>query len=245
MFYIGYGDAVPMEGYLGAGMTFEKNNAQSIGIRVRQQYGAVWTSLAALAAHKRKVLTGWAASYRQAFREGKHGRLEPNEVFQPNNTVRQRVPDIKVRSYFIRRSKAKSAEVQSLVRRLQRMDVKVRVLTKALRVPDYHAYGSHGTRATTLPRGTYWITMAQAQKHWIQAMMNEDTYVPFPYFYDVTAWSNPLLMNVAGGCSGKRVHPASRIVRQLAAPPSPGDGPRDPKVGIWLLDSVSSSAFEG
>jgi Zinc carboxypeptidase len=245
MFYIGYGDAVPMEGFLGAGMTFEKNNAQSIGVRVRQQYGAVWSSLSALASHKRRVLTGWAASYRQAFREGKHGRLEPNEVLQPSSTLRQRVPNIKVRSYFIRRSKAKSAEVQSLIRRLQRMDVKVRVLTKPLSVPDYHASGSKGTRATTLPRGTYWITMAQAQKHWIQAMLNEDTYVPFPYFYDVTAWSNPLLMNVAGGRSGKQVHPASRLVSQLPAPPSPGDGPRDPKVGIWLLDSVSSSAFEG
>ena len=38
--------------------------------------------------------------------------------------------------------------------------------------------------------------MAQAQKHWVQAMLNEDTYVPFPYFYDVSGWSNPLLMNL-------------------------------------------------
>ena len=29
--------------------------------------------------------------------------------------------------------------------------------------------------------------MAQRQKHWVQAMLNEDTYTPFPYFYDVTA----------------------------------------------------------
>ena len=41
--------------------------------------------------------------------------------------------------------------------------------------------------------------MAQAQKHWVQAMLNEDTYTPFPYFYDVTGWSNPLLFNLRGG----------------------------------------------
>jgi hypothetical protein len=244
MFYMGYGDSVPMTGFLGVGMTFEKNNAQSIGVRVRQQYGAVWTSLTALARHKEQILNGWAASYRKAFREGKHGRLEPNHVYEPNSTLRQRVPKQTVRSYFILRSKAKATEVQSLIRRLQRMDVKVRTLTKPLRVPDFHAYGTKGSRPKVLPRGTYWITMAQAQKHWIQAMLGEDSYVPFPYFYDVTAWSNPLLFNVAGGRSGAKVRPKSAPVRLLPPPPSPGDGPRSPQVGIWYLDAVSTSAFE-
>ena len=33
-------------------------------------------------------------------------------------------------------------------------------------------------------------------------MLNEDTYIPHDVTYDVTGWSNPLLMNVAGGYSG-------------------------------------------
>lgn len=244
MFYIGYGDTVPTEGFLAAGMTFEKNFYDGIARRQREQFLAVWTSISALATHKTKVLKQWAGSYREAYREGRKGELEPNQVFEPGNTIKQRVPNFKVRNYFIEPSKQKSAEVQSLIRRLQRMDVKVRQLTKPLKVKDFHAYGSKGTRATTLPRGTYWISMAQAQKHWIQAMLNEDTYMPFPYFYDVTAWSNPLLFNVAGGRSGAKVHPKSKAVPQLGVPAPPGDGARSPDVGVWYLDPKSSSAFE-
>jgi hypothetical protein len=244
MFYIGYGDTVPTEGFLSAGMTFEKDGYDPVGRRVRQQYIATWTSISALATHKTQVLRQWAASYRQAYREGVHGTLEPNKVFQPGSTLRQRVPKQKVRNYYILPSRQKAAEVQSLVRRLQRMDVSVRRLTAPLRVRDFHAYGTKGSGPRTLPRGTYWISMAQAQKHWIQAMMGEDTYVPFPYFYDVTAWSNPLLFNVAGGRSGATVHPRSVAVPQLPVPRPPGDGARSPNVGIWYLDPISSSSYE-
>ena len=30
-------------------------------------------------------------------------------------------------------------------------------------------------------------------------MLNENTYVPFAYFYDLTGWSAPLMENVPGG----------------------------------------------
>jgi hypothetical protein len=75
-------------------------------------------------------------------------------------------------------------------------------------------------------------------------MLGEDSYTPFPYFYDVTAWSNPLLTNVPGGRSGARVRPESVRVSQLPQAPSPGDGPRNPTVGIWYLDPLSTSAYE-
>ena len=222
MFYIGYGDTVPTEGFLSAGMTFEKDGYDPVRQRVRQQYITAWTSISALATHKTKVLKQWAASYREAYREGLHGKLEPNKVFQPSSTLQQRVPNQKVRNYFILPSRQKATEVQSLVRRLQRMDVAVRRLTAPLHVRDFHAYGTRGSRPTTLPRGTYWITMAQAQKHWIQAMMGEDSYVPFPYFYDVTAWSSPLLFNVAGGRSGATVHARVSSGSAVARPTSTG-----------------------
>ena len=123
------------------------------------------------------------------------------------------VPDIRVRHYFLRADDPdKAAEVQSLVRRLQRMDVEVYRLTAPLAVPDFTPYG-RAAAATTLPAGTYWVPMRQAQKHWIQALLNEDTYVPFPYFYDVSGWSNPLLFNVAGGRSGALLAPAAELCR--------------------------------
>lgn len=243
LLYMGYGDTVPTTGFLGAGMTFEKNNRDPIDQRVHEQYTALWASLSALALDKADVLNGWAASHRQAFREGRRGVLEQNDVFAPGNTVESQVPDIRVRHYFIERpTAAKVPEVRALVRRLQRMDVQVRRLTEPLRVPDYTRYG-RTARARTLPPGTYWVTMAQGQKHWVQAMLNESTYAPFPYFYDVTAWSGPLLFNVAGGRSGAQLNPRSVPVAPVGLPGRPVTPARSPAVGLWETDD-STTAVE-
>jgi hypothetical protein len=106
-------------------------------------------------------------------------------------------------------------------------------LTAPLTVPDFHPY--HRPPAErTLPAGTYWVPMAQSRKHWVQAMLNEDTYVPFPYFYDVTAFSQPLLFNVAGGWSGAPLTPRAERVPLLPAPPAPVPpaAPPPPPVGM-------------
>ena len=55
--------------------------------------------------------------------------------------------------------------------------------------------------------------MDQPQKHWIQATLGEDPYVPFPYFYDVSSWSNPLLMGVSTVYTGDGVRPGRSPVR--------------------------------
>jgi hypothetical protein len=241
LFYQGYGDTVPTTAFGGAGMTFEKSGYDGIGKRLYEQYVAIWTSLSAAATHKTDILTGLASSYREAEQQGADGVLEPNEVVQPDNTVQNEVPDILVRHYFLRDDDpAKAAEVQALVRRLQRMDVVVRRLTAPLSVPDYTPYFGTAS-ATTLPAGTYWIPMAQAQKHWVQAMLNESTYTPFPYFYDVTAWSQPLLFNVAGGRSGAELAPDATVVPLLDAPAEPALPADAPTVAVWQLSSGTSA----
>ena len=63
--------------------------------------------------------------------------------------------------------------------------------------------------------------MAQGQKHWIQAMLNEDTYVPFPYFYDVTAWSAPAARERAGRALGADLRPQAVGWPSRPNPPSP------------------------
>ncbi|TDC44906.1 hypothetical protein E1281_32195 [Actinomadura sp. KC345] len=83
--------------------------------------------------------------------------------------------------------------------------------------------------------------MAQGRKHWIQAMLGEDSYTPFPYFYDVTAWSLPLLANVPGGSSGAVLRPRAVPVRTLPAP-RPGHGGEAPKLGVLQLSATSSAA---
>jgi len=241
LFYMGYGDTVPSTGFIAAGMTFEKANGDPAPRRVYEQYLTQWVSLSAATARKHELLTAWHAAYVEAYEQGRAGALEPNEIVNPGNELVTQVPDRPVRHYFLRTDDpAKAEEMQALVRRLQRMDVQVNRLVRPLRVPDYTPY-HRSARSTVLPVGTYWIPMAQAQKHWVQAMLNEDTYTPFPYFYDVTGWSNPLLFNVAGGYSGAVLRPLAVRARPVPAPAAPRPPAGAPTVGVFQLGTGSSA----
>jgi len=136
LFYMGYGDTVPSTGFNAAGMTFEKNSTEPTSSRVFEQYLTQWTSISEAARAKERILGDWHASWVEADEQGEAGRLERNEVVQPENSVQRQVPDEKVRHWFLRADDpAKAREVQALVRRLQRMDVDVRRLTARLSVP--------------------------------------------------------------------------------------------------------------
>ncbi|MFF5206390.1 M14 family zinc carboxypeptidase [Streptosporangium sp. NPDC000396] len=242
MFYMGYGDTVPTTGFNAAGMTFEKGNASPIAARAFEQWLTQWVSLSAAAARKTEILTTWHQMYAEAMKQGLEGRLEPNKVYNPGNEIITQVPDRRVRHYFLRADDpAKKAETDLLVRRLQRMDVQVFRLTRPLTLKDFKPYGRPET-ATTLPKGTYWIPLAQGQKHWIQGMLNEDTYTPFPYFYDVTAWSLPLLGNVSGGSSGQVLLPAATPVRPVEAPSARVTSPH--RVGVLQMAGPERNAGE-
>ncbi|MET0817239.1 MAG: M14 family zinc carboxypeptidase, partial [Solirubrobacteraceae bacterium] len=244
LFYMGYGDTVPATGFGAAGMTFEKTNSDPTHKRVSEQYLTQWTSLTQAAANKDAILQGWHDGWVEARRQGVAGELEPNEVVQPGNTIEQPVPDLTVRQYFVRADEpARAREVQSLVRRLQRMDVAVRRLTAPLAVPDLTEYGRE-PRAATLPAGTYVISMNQRQKHWVQAMLNEDTYVPFPYFYDVTAWSQPLLYDVGGGYSGVAVPMATEAVGPVPDPGVPAPPAGAPSIALYSMSPQFTRGIE-
>ena len=241
LFYMGYGDTVPTTGFLSAGMTFEKGGASPYPERTEEQYLTQWVSLSAAAGRRAQLLSQWHQAAVQAYRQGVAGDLEPNQIYNPPNEVVTQVPDRKVRHYFLDAADpAKTAEVTTIVRRLQRMGVTVRRLTRPLRVPDFKPYGGPVT-STTLPAGTYWISMAQGQKHWIQAMLHEDTYTPFPFFFDVTAWSQPLLGNVSGGSSGAVLHPRSIVLGTLPAPAGPRPPARIPKIAVLRLGTTTSA----
>ncbi len=242
LFYMGYGDTVPAAGFNAAGMTFEKNNGDSAERRVREQYTAIWATLMA-AGERHSMLREWRAEHVKAARQGRKGVLEQNRLYWEGADIEVQ-PDRKVRHYFLRSDvPAKAAETARLVERLQEMDVEVYRLTRKLRVPGYRPYG-YGPRTTTLPKGTYWVPMEQGQKHWVQAMLNEDTYVPFPYFYDVTAFSGPLLNNVPGGYTGRRLDARGRLVPERATRTA-ARMPGAPRVAIWQIDEESTSSIEG
>ena len=242
MFYAGYGDTVPAMGFNSAGMTFEKTSGHPTPRRVFEQYLTQWISLSQAAINKEEILEGWHDSWVEAERQGEAGKLEPNFTVEPGNEVLQQVPDMRVRHYFLRPEQGKARELQSLVRRLQRMDVTVKVLTRSLRVPDYRPYG-RAARGTTLPAGTIWIPMAQRQKHWIQSMLNESTYTPVGYAYDVVGWSQPLLFNVDGGFSGERLSPRAVTMPRLPEAARPRV-PRNVEVALWSMSPQFTRGIE-
>jgi len=244
LFYMGYGDTVPATGFNAAGMTFEKTASDPTHKRVYEQYLTQWTSLSAAAARKPSVLEDWHTAWVAARDQGLRGELEPNEVVQPENDVQRDVPDIAVRQCFIRADDdAKDREVQALVRRLQRMDVEVERLTHDLRVPDFTPYG-RAPRAATLPEDTYVVRLGQRQKHWVQAMLHEDTYTPFPYFYDVTAWSQPLLFDVEGGYSGQQLAMRTEPVGEVGDPGVEPLPAARPSVALYSMSPQFSRGIE-
>jgi hypothetical protein len=241
LFYMGYGDTVPATGFISAGMTFEKASGDPAPRRVYEQYLTQWVSLSWGAVNADDILARWHGAWVEARRQGEAGELEPNEIVNPGNELVTQVPDRPLRHWFLRADDpAKARELQALLRRLQRMDVDVYRLQKPLTVPDYKAYG-RAPRAARLPAGTYWVPMAQTQKHWVQAMLNEDTYTPFPYFYDVTGWSNPLLFNLGGGSSGAVLDPAATRARPVRDPGGPRPPADPPAVGLFQLDEGTSA----
>ncbi|MEU8110931.1 M14 family zinc carboxypeptidase [Micromonospora sp. NPDC048947] len=215
MFFMGYGDTVPTTGFGAAGMTYEKGSASAVADRVQQQFHTQWSTLGWAAANKREVLDGYFDIWTDALAQGRAGTLEPNEVVQPTNEVQFPVPDLTIRSYFLLPDR-QLADVRQLVERLRRMDVEVYEVQKATRVPTARVFGGRSATNVTVPAGAYWIPMDQPQKHWIQAIMGEDPYVPFPYFYDVSSWSNPLLMGINTIYTGDTVRPRAELVRKVS-----------------------------
>jgi hypothetical protein len=207
LLYMGYGDSMPTTAFTAAGMTFEKGTADTDRQRWLEQFVAGWTSLGVAAEHREEILGEYYEAHATAVRDGRRGRLEPNQVFQEGNEVARKVPGEPVRHYFIQATRALPS-VTSVIRHLLEMDVEVHRLTAPLRVRGLREYG-RAAEPGRVPKGSYWIPMAQPQKRWIQAMLGEDPYVPFPYFYDVTAWSLPLLANLDASFTGDRLSPRS------------------------------------
>jgi hypothetical protein len=212
MFFMGYGDTVPATGFGAAGMTYEKGEESPTELRVDQQFRTHWATVRWASQNRAQVLDGWANIWRQAEQEGEQGILQPNEVVQPGNEVLFPVPDIRIRSYFLLPDR-QLGDVRKLVERLRRMDVEVYRLRAPVRLANARLFGGRSASGLRVPAGAYWIPMDQTQKHWIQATLGEDPFVPFPYFYDVSSWSNPLLMGVPTVYTGDRVRPWAERVR--------------------------------
>ena len=240
LFALNYGDTVPTTAFGAAGMTLEKDNGDPIDERAYEQYVAQWASLFAGVSNRRQINAGLHDAYVDAYQDGVRGKLEPNQMINPENEIQYQVPNRRVRHYFLFEDADKTLELQMLIRRLQRMGVKVFRLTESVEAERFRPYG-RGPRAKTIGAGTYWIPMAQAQKRWVQGMLNEDTYAPFPYFYDVTGWSQPLLFNLSGGYTGEDLFLSGERVSRQSQPEWPRIPADAPLVAVYQMSPYSSA----
>jgi hypothetical protein len=223
-----YGDTVPTTQMGAVGMTFEQGDSVPYPRRVNHQYTSALTTLFTGATHHERVLRTWRETFVEAQQQGEQCELQPNKIWNSDDPVLRPVPDRKVCGYFLL---GNSLETRRVVSRLQTAHVVVDRLAQATVVPDYRPYGD-GPRQKTLPAGTYWISLAQPQKHWVQATLNEDTYVPFPYFYDVSGWSLPLLAGIKGGSTGMPVTAPVVQVPNLSNPTTPLPSGKLPRIAV-------------
>ena len=107
-------------------------------------------------------------------------------------------------------------------------------LDAPLAVPDYRPH-TLAPRAETLPAGTLWIPMEQPQKHWIQATMNEDAYVPIASAYGLTGFSLGLLSGAEIGWSGAVLSPDAHRLADLRHPGPPRVVGRAPKIRLFQI----------
>ncbi|PTL60104.1 M14 family zinc carboxypeptidase [Paraconexibacter algicola] len=234
LFFMGFGDTVPTTLYGAAGMTFEKGGQDVYPAKV-QEHGLLADTVLAVAAQGRTaLLREWAAQWTAARRQGARGVLEPNVVVQPTNTVRFPVPRERVYAHVLRAGRH-AADVAVLAQRLRTVGVEVLRLRGPLRT-RMRALGAPRATTVTLPAGTYVVPMDQSRKHWVQALLADDAHVPFPYFYDVSGWSNPLLMGLDGGVLHAPLRAADRrLLRPVGVGASPA--PSLPAAPAYAVDA--------
>jgi len=240
LYFMGYGDTVPATAYGAAGMTYEKGSSSPIELRVDQQLRTQWATIGWASDNRERIVRDYYNIYKDALAQGQQGSLEPNEVLQPGNEVQFEVPDIDIRSYFLL-SDRNLGDVRKMVERLRSFDVEVYRTNKQHKLDSAYVMGGDTATDLTVPKGSYWIPMAQPQKHWIQAIMGEDGYAPFAYFYDVSSWSNPLLMGINTVFTGDDVKPPAALVKKPDGGVLKTKG-RD-KTFSYTLDSSQAAAL--
>ena len=83
--------------------------------------------------------------------------------------------------------------------------------------------------------------MNQGMKHWIQALLGENPFIPYDYYYDVVTWSYPLQRGLAG--SGFLTTPMSPGIQmtELTSAPQLGSAPS----GVFPVYAFNTDSARG
>ncbi len=193
-----YGDSVPALLDGAAGMTYEKGSSEVYGRQVYDHYLAMDATQNITSDNKVRVLDGWVRQWGEARQQGNECQLQMNKLVSPLHTQIFDQPDTSVCGYFFPPGQS-SGDTARLIGELTSVGVHVFKLDTAVNAAGVHPFGKSDPKVQTqtLPAGTIYVPMEQGQKHWIQAILGEDPYLPYPYNYDVVQWSYPLTRGIA------------------------------------------------
>jgi Zinc carboxypeptidase len=202
-----YGDTVPSLIMGAAGMTYEKGTREAYAKQVYDHYLAIDTTIKATVEDKIAVTSGWVKQWSEAVQQGDDCAMQENSLVSPlHDTIKQQPAlDYKVCGYFFKPDQH-TGDLAAMIEHLQKTGVRVYSLDTPVAVNGYHEYGNgpggpvkqNSVDGVTLPAGTLYIPMQQGMKHWIQALLGENPFIPYDYYYDVVTWSYPLQRGLAG-----------------------------------------------
>ena len=255
-----YGDTVPSLLMGGAGMTFEKGTNENYGKQVYDHYLAMDTTVNVVSEHRDAIVSDWIDQWPEAVKQGQQCTVQDNtqvsppaidqlQIGQPN--IDQN-PNTTVCGYYFLPG-AHSGDVAQTIKDLEEVGVNVYRLNQAVTVKAAHRFGDfdiHAVQgqgspvlsdATTLPAGTLYIPMAQGRKHWIQALLGENPYLPFNYFYDEVTWSDSLLRGFSGDGFLTQKLPSKAQLTQITDP-GLGTVPQSPH-SVYAFDTDSMAGL--
>ncbi len=221
-----YGDAVPSLILGGAGMTYEKGSSENYGKQVYDHYLAMDETSSVVSKEAKHLSEGWVEEWAEAKQQGEECEVQKNELVSPLHETISQQPDISICGYYFKPG-LHSGDTAHVLKLLQHREVKVYRLTKDVTVSGAHDWGKNvkdtDTATETLPAGTLYIPDSQTMKHWINATLEENPYIPYPYYYDVVDWAFSQLGDDAGDGQLQAPLPAGATMEEIG-PEGPGLG---------------------
>lgn len=240
-----YGDAGPSLFMGAAGMTYEKGTSEVYGKQVYDHYLAMDETLNIVSKEEEQLSRGWVQQWQEAKEQGEDCKLQENVLVSPLHTppsgeIAQQ-PSYEICGYYLKAG-AHTGDVARVIDLLRGRDIKVYRLDEPVSVTGSKDFGEVGTKSQTLPAGSYWIPASQTMKHWLTATMEEDPFIPYPYFYDVVNWSFPQLYDLGGGGQLQAPMPGNPAMTELTGPTSLG-GVSNPGAPVLAFPTDSSKAL--
>ncbi len=257
-----YGDTVPALLMGGAGMTYEKGTNENYGKQVYDHYLAMDETVNSVAADKTPLMTDWVKQWAEAIDQGSACKLQDNTQVAPEaidlldigQATGDQDPNTNVCGYYFLPN-SHSGDLATTIKDLQRAGVNVYRLTSPLTIAGAHRFGNNNvtavqggpspalTEVATLPAGTLYIPLNQPTKHWIQAVLGENPYLPFHYFYDKVTWSYSLLRGLAGSGYLTQKPPAGTPMTPIGDP-AQGQSPASAQpIYVFNTDSMPALAM--